>query len=143
MTKEELKNWVLYKYNNCYKAKNHTQSTFYFYDEQFIRQKKLSRIVGKEIVYPSEVKGICLFEYDPNYETLYCNKKEIWNFLEKYIQSRYVYNSTPDFVRYEYENIQSFIRDSITHISTGKKKLINIESLTFDDSYNYNNFRVL
>ena len=101
MTKEELKKWFWNKFNSCYKV-NHSdypKRTYYFYDEKFIRQKKLSRIIGgQEIEYPSEVRGICLFELDSKNEYLYCNYDEIWSFFETNLTTNY-------------QDIQSFIKE--------------------------------
>ncbi len=101
MNKEELKKWFWNKFNSCYKVKHsdYPESIYYFYDEQFIRQKKLSRIVGgQELEYPSEVKGICLFEQDSKNGCLYCKYNEIWSFFET--------NFSPN-----YSEIQSFIKN--------------------------------
>jgi len=68
MNKEELKKWFINKYNSCYPIihEDYPKSIFMFYDPQFIRQKKLSRILGEEIEieYPIKPNGICLFELD-------------------------------------------------------------------------------
>ncbi len=100
MNKEELKKWFWNKLNSCYKVKHcdYQNHTYYFYDEQFIRQKKLSRIVGEEIIYPSKVVGICLFDQELKNEYLYCNYKEIWSFFETNLSSNY-------------QEIQSFIKE--------------------------------
>ncbi len=101
MKKEELKKWFWNKFNSCYKV-NHSdypKSIFYFYDEQFLRQKKLARIIGnQELEYPSEVKGICLFEQDLKNERLWCKYDEIWSFFET--------NFSPN-----YGDIRSFIKE--------------------------------
>ena len=100
MNKEELKKWFWNKFNGCYKVKHsdYQDRIFYFYDKQFIRQKKLSRIIGEEIVYPSEVKGICLFRQDLKNERLWCKYDKIWSFFET--------NFSPN-----YSEIQSFIKE--------------------------------
>ncbi len=100
MKKEELKKWFWNKFNSCYKV-NHSdypKRTYYFYDEQFIRHKKLARLVGEEVVYPTEVKGICLFEQDSKNEYLWCNNVEIWSFFETNFSTNY-------------NDIQSFIKE--------------------------------
>ena len=75
MNKEELKNWFWNKFNNCYPVmhKNYPKSIFMFYDPMFVRQKKLCRITGEELSYPTDVKGICLFEQDYKNGYLYMN----------------------------------------------------------------------
>jgi hypothetical protein len=84
MTKEELSKWFWNKYNSCYQVvhKDYPESIFIFYDEQFLRQKKLARVLNEEIKYPSEIKGICLFEQDYKNKWFNCNYKEIWSFFE-------------------------------------------------------------
>ena len=66
MTKEELSKWFLNKFNSCYPVihKDYPEIIFMFYDEQFLRQKKLSRVLDEELIYPSTVKGKCLFKLD-------------------------------------------------------------------------------
>ena len=83
MTKEELKTWFFNKYNSCYLAKHeeYTQSIFMYYDPQFIRQKKLCRLTGEQIEYPSKVSGVCLFEQDYKTGYLYMNYENITSFL--------------------------------------------------------------
>jgi len=99
MNKEELKKWFWNKFNGCYKVKHSNyDDVFYFYDEQFIRQKKLSRIIGEELVYPNEVKGICLFEQDQKNGYLWCDRDEIWSFFENNFSTNY-------------QEIQSFIKE--------------------------------
>ena len=100
MNKKELKKWFWNKFNGCYKVKHsdYPEGTYYFYDEQFIRQKKLSRIVGQELEYPSKVVGICLFDLDKKNERFWCDYDEIWSFF----QINFSYN---------YYEIQSFIKE--------------------------------
>ena len=101
MNKEELKKWFWNKFNGCYKVNHcdYPKRTYYFYDEQFLRQKKLSRIIGgQELEYPTELKGICLFEQDPKNEYLYCDYDEIWSFFQINFSTNY-------------NEIQSFIKE--------------------------------
>ena len=101
MNKEELKNWFWNKFNSCYKVKHrdYPKNTYYFYDEQFVRQKKLSRIVGgQELEYPSVVKGTCLFCQELKNGYLYCDYDKIWSFFEDNISPKY-------------GDIQSFIKE--------------------------------
>jgi hypothetical protein len=56
----------------------------------FARQKKLARVLDKELIYPSKVEGICLFEQDYENGYFYCNHKEIWLFFEENSNYNYV-----------------------------------------------------
>lgn len=51
------------KFDSCYVVYNQKiPKRFYlFYDEKFIRQKKLSRVLLQEVQYPTEIVGKCLF----------------------------------------------------------------------------------
>jgi hypothetical protein len=91
MNKEEISKWFWNKFNSCYPVvhSNHSKSIFMFYDEQFIRQKKLARVLGEELIYPKEIKGTYLFRLDYNYKIFWCNKLEIWSFFEKNYSSNY------------------------------------------------------
>ena len=91
MTKEELKTWFWNKFNSCYFAKHqdHTQSYFMYYDQQFIRQKKLCRLTGEELTYPTEIKGTCLFEQDYKNGYLYMNYSVITSFFEQNYSSNW------------------------------------------------------
>ncbi|MCK9415977.1 hypothetical protein M0Q97_04885 [Candidatus Dojkabacteria bacterium] len=101
MTKEELSKWFLNKFNSCYPVihKDYPEIIFMFYDEQFLRQKKLSRVLDEELIYPStvKVKGKCLFKLD--YENGYFhNCNEIWLFLkDNYLSSKY--HDIQDFIQ--------------------------------------------
>ena len=100
MTKEELSKWFLDKFNSCYQVvhKDYPGSIFMYYDEQFIRQKKLARVLNEEIVYPSKIVGTCLFELDYKNGWINCDHNEIWLFFRK----NYSIN---------YNNIQTFIKN--------------------------------
>ena len=93
MTKEELNIWFRNKFNNCYPVTHddYPESIFMFYDPLFIRQKKLSRIVGEEIEYPSKPTGICLFEQDHKNGWFRMNYDEITSFFYK----NYCHNLPP------------------------------------------------
>jgi len=73
MDKVELNIWFRNKFNNCYYVihDDYPENIFMYYDPQFIRQKKMSRILGEDIEYPEKVTGICLFEQD--YKNGYLN----------------------------------------------------------------------
>ena len=84
MSEEELKNWFWDKYNSCYPAKHddYPDSIYMIYDINFIRTKKLANILNKEVEYPTEVKGVCLFRQDFKNEFLWCDYSEIWSFFK-------------------------------------------------------------
>ena len=84
MTKEELKDWFWDKFNSCYLVKHndYPNSVFMFYDTNFVRSKKLANILDKEVEYPKEPKGKCLFELDFKNKYLFCDYDNIWTFLE-------------------------------------------------------------
>lgn len=86
MTDEELKTWFWNKFNSCYNVKHkkyHPESIFMYYDKNFARQKKLARVLKQELIYPTKVEGICLFEQDYKNNKLYCDYNEIWSFFEE------------------------------------------------------------
>ena len=85
MTKEELKIWFWDKFNSCYFVKhdNYPNSIFMYYDINFIRTKKLANILNKDVEYPTEVKGVCLFQQDLKNSYLLCNYDEIWSFFKE------------------------------------------------------------
>ena len=91
MTDEELKKWFWDKFNSCYyvKHKDYPESLFMFYDKNFTRQKKLARVLDKEIIYSNIVDGICLFEQDYKYKRFDCDYSKIWSFFEKNYSSKY------------------------------------------------------
>ena len=82
-TKEELYKWFFNKFDLCYVVIQGDKDKYYmYYDTQFIRQKKLSRVLGKEIVYPEKPNGTILFEQDWENKTLWCDYDNIWSYLE-------------------------------------------------------------
>ena len=83
MTKEEIQIWFRNKFNSCYGVvyEDCSESIFMYYDPQFIRQKKLVRILGEEIEYPEKVAGKCLFEQDYKNGYLFMNYDEITSFF--------------------------------------------------------------
>ena len=95
MTKEELGNWFWNKFKLCYFVKHddHPESIYMFYDKNFTIQKKLARILDKDIIYPTTVDGICLFEMDYKSNSIYCDYNEIWSFFENYFSDYIEINS--------------------------------------------------
>ena len=106
MTKEDLSKWFWNKFNSCYyvKHEDYPQSLFMFYNKNFVRQSKLARLIGQEIIYPTKVEGVCLFEQDYKNNYLWCNYDEIWSFFyENY--------------SHKYNEIQSFIKSLLVEHS--------------------------
>ncbi|MCK9415981.1 hypothetical protein M0Q97_04905 [Candidatus Dojkabacteria bacterium] len=91
MTKEEISKWFRNKYNSCYPVvhKDYPESIFMIYDEQFLRQKKLARILDEDVIYPSKIEGICLFHLDYKNRWFDCNYNEFWLFLYDNYSSNY------------------------------------------------------
>ena len=82
MTKEELKIWFLDKYNSCYPINQSEDIVNMIYDIDYIRAKKLANILNKEVEYPTEVKGIYLFQINYKNKYIICDTDEILSFLE-------------------------------------------------------------
>ncbi|MCK9416082.1 hypothetical protein M0Q97_05415 [Candidatus Dojkabacteria bacterium] len=91
MSKEEISKWFWNKFNSCYPVvhEDYPESIFMIYDEQFLRQKKLARVLDKELSYPTEVKGICLFHQDYKNGWFECSYDEIWSFFKRNYSSNY------------------------------------------------------
>ena len=85
MTEEQLKIWFWDKFNSCYSVKhdNVPNSIYMYYDINFIRAKKLATILNKEVEYPTEIKGICLFELNFINEYIYIDYDNIWSIIVK------------------------------------------------------------
>jgi hypothetical protein len=94
MTEEELNIWFWDKYNSCYPVKcdDYPSSVYMFYDTNYIRSKKLANILGKEVEYPTEVKGECLFSVNYMSKFLWCDMK-IWSFFQHHYNSDSLYIS--------------------------------------------------
>ena len=91
MTTDELKIWFWDNFNSCYPVehKDHINKIFMIYDINYIRAKKLANILNKDVEYPIEVKGICLFVIDFNSHLFNIDYDEIWTFFEKKYKSNY------------------------------------------------------
>ena len=100
MSKEELSRWFWNKFNSCYSVvhDDNPNNIFMIYDKNFLRQMKLSRVLGTKLEYPEKVEGICLFRQDLKNQDFRCDYYEIWSFLEK--------NYSRD-----YSEVQSFIKN--------------------------------
>lgn len=61
---DDIKTWFIEKINSCYTVKTIelNDSILLYYDENFIRNKKISNIVGVNYKYPTKPRGECLFE---------------------------------------------------------------------------------
>ena len=86
MNKDELREWFYEKLFNCYvvkhKHKTEEHIKYLVYDKQFIRDCKLSDVLGDDIVFPTEHTGDILFKQDLKNKYLYCDYNKIWSFLE-------------------------------------------------------------
>lgn len=102
MTKEKCINWFWDKYNSCYPVihSDYPKSIFMFYDHQFIRKLKLSKISGIKVELPKTIKGICLFEID------WENKRFWYKYVEIY---QFLYNNYNN----NYQIIIGFIKDRL------------------------------
>lgn len=91
MNKKELSKWFWDKYNSCYPVihEDFPDTILMFYDEQFLRQKKLYRVLDKELIYPKEVKGKILFRQDYKNGWFCCDNIEIWLFLYNNYSNNY------------------------------------------------------
>ena len=63
MTKEEFKNKFWTEYNSCYPIYK-DDNIYMIYDKSFVRQRKLSRVLGYEIEIPTKIEGDLLFIID-------------------------------------------------------------------------------
>jgi hypothetical protein len=59
------------------------------YDKQFLRKIAINSVLGKDIEYPKEIKGVCLFRQDSDNTFLWCDNDEIWSFFEKNYRNDY------------------------------------------------------
>ena len=91
MNKDELREWFYEKLFNCYKVKHKTNPDikYFIYDKQFIRDCKLSGVLGGDITFPTEHTGDVLFEQDSKNKIIYCNYKLIWSFFESNYKGNY------------------------------------------------------
>lgn len=80
MMNKELEKWFYNKFNSCYLMEDLEISGNFFmiYDEQFIRQRKLSRVLNEEVKMPTEIKGKVLFYQNFKNNFIECNYDEIW-----------------------------------------------------------------
>ena len=117
-TKEELYKWFWNKFNSCYLVEHtYNKGNYYmYYDEQFLRQKKMARILDEEIEYPTKPNGTFLFQQDWKNKWLRCDYTEIWSYLEDNYSSNYKENK--DLIVWMLEE-----HDKLS-VLTPKKKLV-------------------
>jgi hypothetical protein len=83
MTKEELSKWFWDKFNSCYPVvhEDYPDNIFMIYDKNFVRQKKLARVLGTKLEYPKKIEGTYLFYQDLKNKWFRCDYDEIWSFF--------------------------------------------------------------
>ena len=125
MTKEELKIWFLDKYNSCYPINQSEDIVNMIYDIDYIRAKKLANILNKEVEYPTEVKGIYLFEIHLELGYFIYNIDEIFTYLKhNYIVDYLEINTLISYFLEDNNNLKT-----ITPIWMGIKVLIDLDNL--------------
>ena len=86
---KELIYWFNNYFDNCYNVVHcdFPGSVFMFYDINYVRQKKLAKLDGKEPPIKTDITGECLFQIDLknsffrcDYEKIYCYLKNNYNF---------------------------------------------------------------
>ena len=104
---DDLKIWFWDKYNSCYSIK-YNNKIYMMYDPNFIRAKKLANILNKEIGYPTEVNGVCLFQLDYKNSDINIDYMEVWSFFEKNYSNNYIEIRTliESWLR-EYDNLKN------------------------------------
>ena len=82
---EEAKKFFLEKLEGCYyiKHKDYPDNIFWFYDKNFLRQKKLCNILGKKYIIGDINNGELIFEQNLDSKRLWIKYQEIWSLLEK------------------------------------------------------------
>ena len=119
-TKEELYKWFWKKFDSCYLVElvDNKGNYYMYYDEQFLRKKKLSRIIGdEEIIYPTKPKGRVLFFQDWKNERLWCDYKEIWSYFEiNYIDNHQEIKDLITWMLEEYDKL-SVLTPKPSHIN--------------------------
>ena len=97
---EELKIWFRNKINSCYTIREIDEDGYVYvsmvYDKNFIRQRKLARLFGKEIENPTTV-NVRLFRYRKTMseDQFFSNYDEIWIYLFDKLGS---YNDVQNFI---------------------------------------------
>ena len=91
MTNQELTCWLRNEYNSCYQITNDNGDIEFYFNEQYLRILKLSRIKGESVnklesKYHSQDK--CLFELDLKNEDFWYSYINIYVFLKKNIEDK-------------------------------------------------------
>jgi hypothetical protein len=96
---EELNLWLYNKFYSCYPIID--KNIIYMYkDDNYIRQKKLSRILNSNLEYPITAEGKCLFKLD------FSNKKIM---IHKSIMKYLMNNLSNDNTKYCEDDVTQFI----------------------------------
>ena len=99
---QELIDWFKNYFDNCYYVKHdeYPESIFMFYDINYVRQKKLAKLEGKNIE-KTDITGVCLFEQEWKYNWFGCNYNLIWC----YLRDNYSFNHVDfqEFIKYMLE----------------------------------------
>ena len=105
---KEIIDWFNNYYDNCYyvKHEDYPESIFMFYDINYVRQKKLAKLEGKNIE-KTDITGICVFEQEWKYNWFRCDYNLIWGYLR-------------DNYSFSYGDFQSFITDRLEEHSKMK-----------------------
>ena len=86
-----MEKWFITLLTDCYVEKYDDDISILYYDKNYIREKKLCRVLGQEISTPKS--GVMMFELDYKRKWLNCNKS-IWDHISKEIH----YPSIQDFI---------------------------------------------
>jgi hypothetical protein len=89
MNLEEIKQLLFDKCGCCYPFSLDGLNIRYYYDVNYIRAKKLGNILGKEVEYPTELKGYCLFEVCEKDGYYYRNDKYFLNEIQKHYSNNW------------------------------------------------------
>jgi len=86
LTKEDAKQWFINKYNLCYFVKHDdydiTDKYYMFYNEKYIRRKKISSLIDNEVITPIIKDSVCLFEVDFKHKYFYYDYYDIYVYLK-------------------------------------------------------------
>ena len=82
MSNINIKDWFWNMFDNCYtiRYKSVYNVKFMIYDNNYIRAKKLATILNKDVEYPTEINGVCLFIID--YKKMIINYTEFTSLIE-------------------------------------------------------------
>jgi hypothetical protein len=85
MSEEQLKSWFWNIFLSCYPVKHDEMPdiVYMIYDKNLLRKKVINTILGKDIQYPKEIKGDCLFELNYKRNILWCDINKVFEFLRR------------------------------------------------------------